>query len=300
LKVYAPGAALGKVVTGGKALAKAQVIAGAPPRTIKRRLEKLYAKYNRREFVHPDPLEVLHKYEDVRDREIVALVASSLAYGRVAQILRSVSHALSRIEAPAEYVGSGTEESFRRDFKGFVHRFTKGDDLALMLLGAKRLISRHGSLEGAFCAGLHEKEETVLPALCSFTAQLNSSVGIRRSSLVPQGSSGSACKRLNLFLRWMVRRDRVDPGGWERVPASKLIVPLDVHMHRISLAMGLTDRKQANMRAALETTAAFRKMMPEDPVRYDFSLTRLGIRGELGIDEWLEGGSGPVGNTVRG
>jgi uncharacterized protein (TIGR02757 family) len=98
----------------------------------------------------------------------------------------------------------------------------------------------------------------------------------------------------------MVRRDRVDPGGWERVPASKLIVPLDVHMHRISLAMGLTDRKQANMRAALETTAAFRKMMPEDPVRYDFSLTRLGIRGELGIDEWLEGGSGPVGNTVRG
>jgi len=279
-------------------LVEAQVIAGARLRSIKRRLEKLYAEYNRLEFVHPDPLEFLHKYEDVRDREIVALVASSLAYGRVAQILRSVSLVLGRIEASAVYVSTGTEKSFRRDFTGFVHRFTKGDDLALMLLGGKRLIARHGSLEGAFCAGLHEKEETVLPALCSFTAQLNSSVGIRRSSLVPQGSSGSACKRLNLFLRWMVRRDHVDPGGWERVPASRLIVPLDVHMHRISLAMGLTERKQANMRAALDATAAFRKMMPEDPVRYDFSLTRLGIRGELGVDEWLEGGSAPAGDTV--
>jgi uncharacterized protein (TIGR02757 family) len=284
---------------GGRGTVRTEVaeevkIAAKPARALKRKLEKLYAKYNRAEFVHPDPLEYLHSYDDVRDREIVALVASSLAYGRVAQILRSVARVLKRLEAPGDYVRGCTQAGLRRDFKGFKHRFTTGDDVALMLLGARRLIERHGSLENAFCSGLNDSEETVLPALCSFTSQLNSSVGVRRSSLVPMGSSGSACKRLNLFLRWMVRRDRVDPGGWDKVPRSKLIVPLDVHMHRLSLAMGLTGRKQANMRAALEATAAFRAIMPDDPVRYDFSLTRLGIREELEISELLADGRGPA------
>jgi uncharacterized protein (TIGR02757 family) len=247
----------------------------------------LYSKYNRAEFVHPDPLEFLRRYDDVRDREIVALVASSLAYGRVTQILRSVSRALVRMEFPAKYLRESTEKSLRRDFRGFKHRFTTGDDLALMLLGAKRLSERYGSLQNAFRSGMEAGDETVLQALRSFASQLNSSVGIRRSSLVPAGSSGSACKRLNLFLRWMVRRDNVDPGGWSGVPASKLIVPLDVHMHRLSLALGLTNRRQANMPAALDATAAFRAIMPDDPVRYDFSLTRLGIREELEIGELL-------------
>lgn len=270
---------------------------GMTARAMRRKLDRLYAKYNRTEFVHPDPLEFLHAHEDVRDREIVALVASSLAYGRVAQILRSVSSVLRRIESPAEYVRTSDERSMRRDFEGFRHRFTTGDDVALMLFGAKRLIERHGSLQRAFRSGMGDGDETVLPSLCSFAAQLNSSVGLKRSSLVPLASSGSACKRLNLFLRWMVRRDRVDPGGWDDVPASKLIVPLDVHMHRISLAMGLTKRKQANMAAALDATAAFREMMPDDPVRYDFSLTRLGIRGELSVRNWLDGGHGPAADA---
>jgi uncharacterized protein (TIGR02757 family) len=264
-----------------------ETVAGVSARALKRRLEKLYSKYNKPEFVHPDPLEFLRKYDDVRDREIVALVASSLAYGRVAQILRSVSRVLRRLESPSEYIMAGTERSLRRDFKGFKHRFTTGDDVALMLLGARRLTERHGSLEGAFRSGLQEDDETVLPALRSFTSQLNSCVGLRRSSLVPMASSGSACKRINLFLRWMVRRDNVDPGGWNGVPASKLIVPLDVHMHRLSLGMGLTRRRQANMLAALDATAAFRAITPDDPVRYDFSLTRLGIREELEIGELL-------------
>ncbi|MFC1474950.1 TIGR02757 family protein, partial [bacterium] len=103
--------------------------------------------------------------------------------------------------------------------------------------------------------------------------------GNRSCYLTPAPRRGSACKRMNLFLRWMVRRDDVDPGPWTDVPASKLVVPLDTHMHRISSGMGLTSRKQADLKTAIEITDAFRAISPEDPVRYDFALTRLGILG---------------------
>ena len=124
-------------------------------------------------------------------------------------------------------------------------------------------------------------------------------------SLLPSPVAGSACKRLNLFLRWMVRRDEVDPGGWDHVPPSKLIVPLDIHMHRISLQLGLTGRKQANLKAACEITNAFRAIEPDDPVRYDFSLTRLGIRDDLTPDGFscglpYQGGHGEGGYLVLG
>jgi uncharacterized protein (TIGR02757 family) len=254
---------------------------------LRRRLETLHGKYNRREYVHPDPLEFLYRYGDLRDREIIGLVASSLAYGRVAQILQSVSRVLARMGPPAAFVEASNGRSLRREFRGFKHRFTTGEEVASLLLGVKRMIGRYGSLESCFYSGLDEDHENVLPALRAFTSQLNSSVGLRRSSLVPLAEDGSACKKLNLYLRWMVRRDGVDPGGWSRVPASKLIVPLDTHMHKLSLAMGLTRRKQANMCTALEVTASFRKLTPDDPVRYDFALTRLGIRDELEIESWL-------------
>jgi uncharacterized protein (TIGR02757 family) len=105
---------------------------------------------------------------------------------------------------------------------------------------------------------------------------------------VPSPVGGSACKRLNLFLRWMVRQDGVDPGGWDNVPQSKLIVPVDTHMHRICLRLGLTTRKQANMATALEITEGFRALAPDDPVRYDFSLTRLGIRRDADLADCLK------------
>lgn len=120
-----------------------------------------------------------------------------------------------------------------------------------------------------------------MDALESFCNELRMAAGRRLSFFLPTPSGKSACKRLNLFLRWMVRRDEVDPGVWHDVPQSKLVVPLDVHMHGIARYLGFTHRKRADMRAALEVTAAFRRFAPEDPVRYDFALTRFGIREEL-------------------
>lgn len=262
-----------------------------PPRALKPTLEALYRRLNRREYVHPDPLEFLYRYDDPRDREVVGLVASSLAYGRVKQILASVGKVLGILGArPARFIRGRADrasaEELRGRLAGFRHRFTTGDEIAAMLAGAARLASEHGSLGGAFTEFMSPDDETVLPALERFACELSSRGGLGRCHLVPDPCRGSACKRLLLYLRWMVRRDAVDPGGWDLVPASKLVVPLDTHMFRLCRAMGLTARKAANIRAALEVTAGFRRVSPDDPVRYDFALTRLGIHPEISASDF--------------
>jgi len=113
--------------------------------------------------------------------------------------------------------------------------------------------------------------------------EVKSHLHIKENSLLPCPEKGSACKRYHLYLRWMVRKDAVDPGGWDGISASKLIVPLDVHMHRICMGLGLTSRAQADLKTALEVTQRFRAIVPEDPVRYDFALTRTGIRNDLDL-----------------
>ena len=241
-------------------------------------LEELYHAYNDREFVHPDPLEFLYDYDDPLDREIAGLVASSLAYGNVKQILGSVSCVLECMGSPRGFLEDASRDVLRDIYDGFKHRWTTDDGLVDLLLGAKGVVERYGSLQRCFMDGLESGHETVLTAMCRFTDELRLDMRGERNSLLPSPEKGSACKRLNLFLRWMVRRDAVDPGGWERVAADKLLVPLDVHMHRICRGLGLTERRQANMRTAREITDGFAKVAPEDPVRYDFALTRLGIR----------------------
>lgn len=241
----------------------------------------MYGEYNRREYVHPDPLEFLYHYPGVADREVAAMVASSLAFGRVTQIIKSVRTVLERMKpSPAGYLAlSGTME-FTRDFADFRHRFVTGRELAGMLAGMKRIVEDSGTLNRCFADFLGEQDETVLEAARRFAAEIRGTAQATCDYLIPSPRGTSACKRMNLFLRWMVRTDTVDPGGWAGVSPSKLIVPLDTHMFRICRALGFTGRKQADMRAALEVTAAFREIAPLDPVRYDFALTRLGIRGE--------------------
>ena len=244
-------------------------------------LERVYRQYHRRSYVHPDPLECLYAWKHVKEREIVGLVASCLAYGRVAQILKSVSAVLQKIgPSPHRFVTRRSLKSMRGVFFGFRHRFADGDQMAALLYGMGRVIRQFGSLENAFAAGLTPDRENLLPALTHIFGQLtrgSSSPG----HLLPDPGKTSACKRLHLYLRWMVRADRVDPGGWRCVAPSELIVPLDTHMHTVGRRLGFTHRLQADMRTALEVTAGFKSICAEDPVRFDFSLTRLGIRPEL-------------------
>jgi uncharacterized protein (TIGR02757 family) len=255
-------------------------------------LEELYDKLNKRRFVHPDPLEFLYHYDDPRDREVVGLIASTLAYGRVKQILKSVGNALDRMgESPSRFVRDSTPESLRKAFRGFKHRFTTGDDLSRMLSGVKVVLDGNDTLGSFFSSLIGPADETVVRALTRFVAEIEQApcevTGEEGVCPLPAPDRGSACKRLHLFLRWMVRRDEVDPGGWAGVPASMLVVPLDTHMHSLSLRMGLTGRRQANGRTALEITEAFRAFSPEDPVKYDFSLTRLGIRDDMSAEALL-------------
>lgn len=242
-------------------------------------LDKLYLKYNRREFVHPDPLEFLYNYKNKKDREIVGMIASSLAYGRVQQILKSVSIVLEKIgPSPFEFVTKSSDKKITDTFTNFKHRFHTCKDISALLIGIKKTIKKYGSLEKCFLFGMKGNDRTIEPALGFFVKEISCGSG---SCILSLPEKGSACKRLNLFLRWMIRSDNVDPGGWDNVPASKLIVPLDTHMHKIALNLGLTLRKQANMKTAIEITEGFGKISPKDPVKYDFSLTRFGIRSDM-------------------
>ncbi|HET6450933.1 MAG TPA: TIGR02757 family protein [Spirochaetia bacterium] len=253
--------------------------------TLTAQLGDLYKRYNRREFVHPDPLEMVYRYSTPEDQEIAGLISASLAYGRVSQILQSVGSVLDMMDSgssrrsPHGFLGSTTDREIRSALRRFKHRFTPGEEVAALLIAIKRMIAEHGSLEVMFAVGLGRDDETVLPALEKFVDQLRAAAGGPGAcpSLLSSPADGSACKRLNLYLRWMVRKDVVDPGPWSRVPRSKLVVPLDTHMFRISRALGLTSRRQANLRTALEITRSFARHSPKDPVRYDFCLTRLGI-----------------------
>lgn len=242
------------------------------------RLERLYAALNRRDYVSPDPLQFLYAYPDPADREVVGLVSSSLAFGNVKQILRSVETVLIRMPEPARFLRDATRAGLAKTFEGFRHRFVTGEDLVAMLSGVKASIEEHGSLERCFAAGVRPEQDSVVPALGAFVDALKDGRGA--NYLLPDPARGSACKRLHLYLRWMVREDAVDPGGWTSVSSAQLVVPLDTHMHRIARALGLTARASGDVRTALEVTAAFRALAPADPVRYDFALTRLGIRND--------------------
>jgi uncharacterized protein (TIGR02757 family) len=252
----------------------------------KNKIEKLYENYNLRKYVIPDPLQFLYSYEVIADRAIVGLIASGLAYGRVAQILISIEKVLNIMGAsPSEYIQKNTICEFRKDLDGFKHRFTTGEDVALFLNGIKHTISEFGSLYQCFSSFLSHNDDNIIPALTLFADKLTQYFDDKRSYLFPSPAKGSACKRPMLFLRWMIRKDLVDIGGWDDISASKLIIPVDTHMHQFSLKCGLTQRKNANLATAVEITDAFKKISPNDPVKYDFSITRFGIRNDMDVDD---------------
>ncbi len=249
-------------------------------------LENQYLAFNRRAFVHPDPLEVVYRYDSDGAREVVGLIAACLAYGRVAQILKNVDLVLDVLgDAPHEYVMEVKRAELERKLAGFKHRWTTSEEVVDFLLGIGYVLRRHRSLEACFLSHHPAKSDSTVAGLEGFARELRGSD--TPTSLVSSPEKGSACKRLHLYLRWMVRSDDVDPGCWRNVSPAHLVVPLDTHMHRIARALALTRRKQANLVTALEVTESFRFFCANDPVRFDFCLTRLGIRREMDLKGFL-------------
>jgi len=251
---------------------------------LKEKLDAIYGRYNRREYVDPDPLFFLYDYPEIRDREIVGFVAASLAYGRVAMIMKIVRQVLEQMgPSPFDYLNNTGDESIDAGFMGFKYRFATGFHLANLLKGIKGVIAEFGSLENCFSCSRGKMDDTVLTGLCNLYQSLTQAGDIGHLLADPQKSS--ACKRSHLFLRWMVRKDDVDPGGWDSVSPCKLLIPLDTHMHRIGKMLRFTSRKSPDKTCAIEITAGFREILNHDPVKYDFSLTRFGIRQNLDMEE---------------
>lgn len=250
-------------------------------------LERLYGHYNDRHFVDPDPLAPLYRFTGARDQEVVGLITASLAFGNVKQILKSIEVVLAAFPEPAASIPALPHTAIRARLDGFRHRYVTGVEMADVLAAAGSVIREHGSL-GACLAALDDPgDPTLLPALTRFVDQLRGRGALPKNYLLPDPARGSACKRWFMYLRWMVREDAVDLGHWRDRGAGRLIVPVDTHMHRVARALGLTRRKSADLKTALEITRAFQAVCPEDPVRYDFCLTRLGIRADGDLASFL-------------
>jgi uncharacterized protein (TIGR02757 family) len=248
-------------------------------------LEKLYTRYNRRELIKPDPLQFVYNYCAPADMEIVGFLAAALAYGRVQQIEKSLTDLFDRMgRSPSEFVRSFDRKK-RARLESFKHRFTTGRDIADLLMLLKSVLNRYGSIEKFFVRGCKPGNRNIIPPLSTFCKSLLNMYAGKHNGQVTKGlgylladpAAGSACKRLNLFLRWMVRKDDVDTGLWKTVDKAKLIVPVDVHMSRLCRILGLYDRKTVSLAAAVEITRSFAQINPTDPVKYDFALSRIGI-----------------------
>ena len=248
-------------------------------------LENLYTEYNHKKYVSPDPLQFLYEYNRVEDIEVVGLIASCLAYGRVNQILISVKKILNVLGPnPCCFIKEVDKNELLKLLKGFKHRFTKDIDVYNLIIGIKGVLKNYGFLYKCFKRGLSLKGDDILEPLIFLVDNISESAGCRPASLLPDVKKGSAVKRLNLYLRWMVRNDEVDPGCWKGIKPSLLLVPLDTHLLRISQEMGLTKSKQSNIKTTIEITNNFKKVCPSDPVKYDFALTRFGIRDDFEIE----------------
>ncbi|MHC4844421.1 MAG: TIGR02757 family protein [Planctomycetota bacterium] len=254
-------------------------------RKLKEKLDKLYDKYNRIDLIKPDPLQFVYRYSNPVDREIAAFLAAVLAYGRVEQIQKSLDNLLSFMsDGPYEFVMSLNcgQKTLLKDFK---HRFNTGDDIYLFLQLIKAILKKNKSIEEFFLKGYKGSDKNIIPSLSNFCTSLhqlysNNNKGEMPRSLaylLPNPLSGSACKRLNLFLRWMVREDNVDVGLWKNIDKRKLIIPMDVHISKLCKELGFYKRKTISLAAAIEITDNFSKIEPSDPVKYDFALCRTGM-----------------------
>ena len=259
------------------------------------RLEELYRAFDHADAA-ADPVHLVRRYRDPADREVVGFCAAALAFGRVASVLQSIESLLAVMGPhPAAFVRGFEPVRDSGRIEPLVHRWIRGRDLVALLLILQRMLHDAGSIEAFFLAGDDPAAPDLAPAIESFCRRaletdLRHAYGRRRPArpgvcyFFPRPSQGSACKRLNLFLRWMVRRDAVDLGVWSGVSPSRLVVPLDTHVIRLGRCLQLTTYASPGWRMAASITASLREVDAADPVRFDFSLCHVGMMNACGYE----------------
>jgi uncharacterized protein (TIGR02757 family) len=241
---------------------------------LRQRLDELVATFDA-STISPDPLELVLRYDDPLDQEVAGLIAAAFAYGRADIIVANIGGVLARMgPSPYAYLAAFDPAEARRRFAGFAHRFHKTADLVAFLACIARAIAAHGTLGELFRQCYDGADSDIGPSLARFVEALR---GSSLQYLLTSPNDGSACKRMNLYLRWMVRRTEPDLGLWTFVDPAKLVMPVDTHIHRIATFLGLNRRKSADWKTARLLTRRLAQFDPADPIRYDFALCRLGI-----------------------
>jgi uncharacterized protein (TIGR02757 family) len=284
----------------------ADVINGS---SLKGVLDRLYADFNCPDLA-ADPIQIVRRYERPDDREVVGFLAAALAFGRVASVLQSIERLLSIVgDEPAAYVRRFDAHRDGAAFAALGHRWTRGPDLVALVWLVSQMAGLSGSIEAFFLDGYDPEAPDIEDALDRFSTRalgldMKAAYGRvpRRPGVCyffPRPSAGSACKRLNLFLRWMVRRDALDLGVWPRVSPAKLVVPLDTHVIRVGRCLGLTDYRSPGWAMARDITASLRRLDPDDPVKYDYALCHLGMMNACGFNRTQADAHCPLRGVCR-
>ncbi len=258
--------------------------------TLKKTLDSFYREYDFQGRVSHDPIKFPRRYRADHDIEVSAFIASCLAYGKVGLFSAVVEKVLLIMgKNPYDFLLAFDPKRDRRILKGIKYRFNENDDIICLLFLLRRVLERYSSLEKAFRAYYRPDDTDTGNALAGLIGLFLSidTTAVYRKNIRPPGLlqffpspiKGSACKRANLFLRWMVRDRDIDLGIWKGIPKGKLVIPLDTHIARISRCLGFTKRKSQDWKMAVEVTSALRKLDPKDPLKYDFALCHHGISG---------------------
>jgi uncharacterized protein (TIGR02757 family) len=260
---------------------------------LKPALDQLYASFNYPDSA-TDPIQIVRRFDRADDREVVGFCASALAFGRVTSVLQSIERVIAVMgDRPGQYVRRFDPRREASKFVDIVHRWIRGVDLVALVWLMKQMMDRAETIEGFFLEGHDSAADDLGPSLDSFSRRalaldLTTAYGRvpKRAGVCyffPRPSAGSACKRLNLFLRWMVRRDGLDLGVWTRIPPAVLVIPLDTHVIRVGRCLRLTRYTSPGWRMAQDITASLRQLDAADPVKYDFALCHLGMMNACGF-----------------
>jgi uncharacterized protein (TIGR02757 family) len=251
---------------------------------LKEKLDNLYLSYKHK-FSSKDPVWNLHRFTCENDIETIGLITAAYSYGSVEQINRFIDKLLVKTgNKPYEFTINFQKHKDKKHLRDLGYRFNSEGDLLRLFESLSRVQKSYGSLKNCFMKYYNKEQSTVIPALTGFTAEINSGLKPKTGNyyhyLISSPQNRSTCKRMNLFLRWMVRKDEIDFGFWNDIPPSKLIMPVDTHIARISKSLGLIKRKSIDLKFALELTESLKRFDPVDPVKYDFALCHLGIDGK--------------------